>query len=167
MTALRHALERHPGWRAQRACIGCFAVFVGPERDVAKAREICGACPVRALCLAEALVNEEEHEIWGGLDFAERAAFCPICGEAKEAHELGCTPAHSLLRLARLLQLEVDGHPSVEVSARQRPSARTNEDCQVLLGRNHSSARAYKDGCRCDASRRALAEERRERRGAD
>jgi len=36
------------------------------------AKEFCKRCPVRALCLEYALVNNEEHGVWGGLSTKER-----------------------------------------------------------------------------------------------
>lgn len=42
----------------------------GGRTDAAKA--ICGACPVRAACLAYALARHEGHGIWGGLTAEER-----------------------------------------------------------------------------------------------
>ena len=39
-----------------------------------KAKAVCGACPVRAECLAEALDNEIEWGVWGGLTERERRA---------------------------------------------------------------------------------------------
>jgi WhiB family transcriptional regulator, redox-sensing transcriptional regulator len=39
-----------------------------------KAKAVCGACPVRAECLAEALDNQIEWGVWGGLTERERRA---------------------------------------------------------------------------------------------
>jgi WhiB family redox-sensing transcriptional regulator len=39
-----------------------------------KAKVVCGACPVRAECLAEALDNQIEWGVWGGLTERERRA---------------------------------------------------------------------------------------------
>ena len=39
-----------------------------------KAKVVCGACPVRTECLAEALDNEIEWGVWGGLTERERRA---------------------------------------------------------------------------------------------
>ncbi len=39
-----------------------------------KAKAVCGACPVREECLAEALDNEIEWGVWGGLTERERRA---------------------------------------------------------------------------------------------
>ena len=39
-----------------------------------KAKVVCGACPVRAECLAEALDNKIEWGVWGGMTERERRA---------------------------------------------------------------------------------------------
>lgn len=39
-----------------------------------RAKVVCGACPVRAECLAEALDNQMEWGVWGGLTERERRA---------------------------------------------------------------------------------------------
>lgn len=62
-----------------------------------KAKVVCGACPVRAECLAEALDNEIEWGVWGGLTERERRALLrkrpnvtswrALLETAKDAHE--------------------------------------------------------------------------------
>lgn len=44
------------------------------DRKRLLAKQICGACPVKLCCLAEALSAPEQHGIWGGLDEDERSA---------------------------------------------------------------------------------------------
>ena len=39
-----------------------------------KAKQLCGGCPVRTECLAEALDNQIEWGVWGGLTERERRA---------------------------------------------------------------------------------------------
>ena len=39
-----------------------------------KAKQLCGGCPVRTECLAEALDNEIEWGVWGGMTERERRA---------------------------------------------------------------------------------------------
>jgi len=39
-----------------------------------RAKLVCGGCPVRAECLAEALDNEMEGGVWGGMTARERRA---------------------------------------------------------------------------------------------
>ena len=61
-------------WAASAACQGnSDALFVkGAEQN--RAKLICGACSVRAECLAEALDNRIEWGVWGGMTERERRA---------------------------------------------------------------------------------------------
>ena len=40
--------------------------FAEHPRDLDRARELCGRCPVRVACLARALQNGEPWGVWGG-----------------------------------------------------------------------------------------------------
>lgn len=164
--SLRLLLDDHPAWREEAACRG-DARFVDTRTPTSELRPVCMSCPVRRVCLAFALTGEERHDTWGGFSFAERAAYCPVCGERKAPEALGCDDAHSLIRVARLIELEREGDPDVSFAQRQVPSARQSEDCPLPLGRDHATARAYdRRGCRCPAARRALNAERAKARRA-
>lgn len=39
---------------------------------------VCGACPVRARCLSEALNREDPHGVWGGTTPQDRAALLGV-----------------------------------------------------------------------------------------
>ena len=64
-----------------------------------KAKVVCAACPVKAECLAEALDNEIEWGVWGGLTERERRALLrkrpnvtswrELFETAMDAHEQG------------------------------------------------------------------------------
>ena len=43
---------------------------VGASYTVAK--KLCNRCPVQALCLEYAIVNNEGHGVWGGMTYRER-----------------------------------------------------------------------------------------------
>lgn len=70
-------------WRAFAACAGedpeLFFDCISPAART-KAKRICGACPARDECLAEAMAQEasmgtslkQRHGIWGGLTAHER-----------------------------------------------------------------------------------------------
>lgn len=64
-------------WRADRGCIDVApGVFFDDEEDTdGAARAVCAACPVRAACLAQALIDREELGVWGGLTERQRRAF--------------------------------------------------------------------------------------------
>ncbi|MGL5809839.1 MAG: WhiB family transcriptional regulator [Nocardioides sp.] len=62
-------------WVKAAACRGAQPdqLFVkGAEQN--KAKVVCGRCPVRTECLAEALDNEIEWGVWGGMTERERRA---------------------------------------------------------------------------------------------
>ena len=62
-------------WASQAACQASSPdkLFVrGAEQN--KAKQVCGACPVRTECLAEALDNQIEWGVWGGMTERERRA---------------------------------------------------------------------------------------------
>ena len=62
-------------WAANAACKGETpdALFVrGAEQN--KAKQVCAGCPVRTECLAEALDNQIEWGVWGGMTERERRA---------------------------------------------------------------------------------------------
>lgn len=70
-------------WAARGACAGRGDDLMFPigvrgsrvyDRQVAVAKRVCGACPVRAECLVHALDAGESVGVWGGLDAVERSA---------------------------------------------------------------------------------------------
>lgn len=74
-------------WRADAKCADADTEIFYPPRDktlynkiAMAAKAYCNGpkgttpCPVRANCLWEAIVTEEQHGIWGGLSHRERNA---------------------------------------------------------------------------------------------
>ena len=62
-------------WAASAACRASRpdALFVkGAEQN--RAKQLCSGCPVRTECLAEALDNQIEWGVWGGMTERERRA---------------------------------------------------------------------------------------------
>ena len=62
-------------WASRAACKADTpdALFVrGAEQN--KAKQVCAGCPVRTECLAEALDNQIEWGVWGGMTERERRA---------------------------------------------------------------------------------------------
>jgi WhiB family redox-sensing transcriptional regulator len=62
-------------WASRAACKAETpdALFVrGAEQN--KAKQVCAGCPVRTECLAEALDNQIEWGVWGGMTERERRA---------------------------------------------------------------------------------------------
>ena len=60
-------------WAGAAACGGSQPdeLFVRGA-DQHRAKRVCGACPVQAECLAEALDNQIEWGVWGGMTERER-----------------------------------------------------------------------------------------------
>ncbi len=76
-------------WPAHAACRGMDPdrLFVqGAAQNRAKA--VCAACPVRAECLADALDNDIEFGIWGGMTERERRALLRRRGDVASWREL-------------------------------------------------------------------------------
>ena len=63
-------------WRDKAACLTSDPELWFPKVDhqASRAREICGACPVREQCLALAIANDERDGIWAGMNRTERNA---------------------------------------------------------------------------------------------
>jgi WhiB family redox-sensing transcriptional regulator len=82
--AVRAGPDDAPGrevddWRYRAACRGedpelFFPIgAAGPALvQIARAKQVCARCPVRAACLRYALVTGEDYGIWGGLTEDER-----------------------------------------------------------------------------------------------
>ncbi len=82
------ALAR-PAWRMQGACTDGQSEAWFSEADTLKTRRairVCGSCPVRQLCLAAALVFDEEFGVWGGLTPTQRR---PFVARLEEGEPLG------------------------------------------------------------------------------
>lgn len=91
-------------WASRGACRQAApdALFVrGAEQNQAK--QICRTCPVRTECLAEALDNQIEWGVWGGMTERERrallkrspnASWRKVLEAARERAEQAGTPVH-------------------------------------------------------------------------
>jgi WhiB family redox-sensing transcriptional regulator len=72
------AKARAEDWRLQAACRPLDSDLFFPDRaayrtsDVARAKAVCRACPVREACLQAAMDGRERVGIWGGLTPQER-----------------------------------------------------------------------------------------------
>ncbi|SDR72764.1 WhiB family transcriptional regulator, redox-sensing transcriptional regulator [Friedmanniella luteola] len=67
MTALQH-----DDWTMRAKCRGQEDDLFPEAAEQKRARLICGGCPVRSECLAEALDNRIEWGVWGGMTERER-----------------------------------------------------------------------------------------------
>lgn len=50
---------------------------MGRPDEVLRGQRICRDCPVKQLCLEDAVAHDESFGIWGGLDYTERKALYP------------------------------------------------------------------------------------------
>lgn len=70
----RLSVEDH-NWTARAACEGQSSLMYPSSMDeqgVQLAKLICAQCPVRDICMNEALNNGEQFGVWGGLTAEER-----------------------------------------------------------------------------------------------
>ena len=68
--------EDAPTWRDKASCRGLdIAAFFPVEGDaaaIARAKDVCADCPVRADCLSYAVEHNQTEGIWGGTTRQER-----------------------------------------------------------------------------------------------
>lgn len=61
-------------WTLRAKCRDMEDALFPEGKDQKRARSVCGGCPVRSECLAEALDNRIEWGVWGGMTERERRA---------------------------------------------------------------------------------------------
>ncbi len=76
---LDHVMRFHR-WQASGACArspndSVFFVTPGRPRNNRKSNPYCVECPVKRLCLEDALVHGDQWGVWGGLDKHQRKIF--------------------------------------------------------------------------------------------
>lgn len=77
-TALNQAI-RALGPHAFLACWSDGDDWFSPHELVRRgAARLCGGCPVRMECLAAAVVRDEQHGVWGGVEFPLKRAAAPV-----------------------------------------------------------------------------------------
>ena len=62
----------HDDWTTRAKCRGMEDNLFPDAANQKRARLICSGCPVRFECLAEALDNQIEWGVWGGMTERER-----------------------------------------------------------------------------------------------
>ncbi len=128
-----------PGWRAQAACVDVDAELFFPvaesgpvfESQVAAAKAVCARCPVRAECLADALVGLP-FGIAGGLTAEERRGL----GAGRPAPAVPGPPvAATRMEIAEAGRAAIRaGRPVGEVAAEFEVSARTAQRWAAQVG---------------------------------
>lgn len=86
-------------WQRRGLCVGrdarpWFARWDAPSAK--SAQEICSSCPVKAQCLAWALLCGDEYGIWGGLNPLERLALEGLLAAGAPLGEVVQMATHSL-----------------------------------------------------------------------
>lgn len=61
-------------WTLRAKCRGMEDALFPDASEQKRARVLCGGCPVKAECLAEALDSRTEWGVWGGMTERERRA---------------------------------------------------------------------------------------------
>ena len=87
------------------------------NRREAKAKSMCGACPVRAECAAHALAVKEPYGVWGGFSEAERLRLLAVGWEDLADR------THGRVDLTRLEARLGRPHKSTVPAQRQAPAA--------------------------------------------
>jgi WhiB family transcriptional regulator, redox-sensing transcriptional regulator len=76
-------------WKRKAMCANGDpdALFVtgAAQREAAR---LCGGCPVKTECLAEALDNQVEYGVWGGMTERQRRALLKRCPEVTSWREV-------------------------------------------------------------------------------
>ena len=65
-------LTQYDDWTLRAKCRGKEDEFFPDGADQKRVRAVCASCPVRTVCLAEALDNRIEWGVWGGMTERER-----------------------------------------------------------------------------------------------
>lgn len=86
--------DREYNWKDDSQCSKDYNLkyidnfFSEDPAEVAVAKEICAACPVRELCLQAALNNKEVWGVWGGRDETEIRNTLSVNEEVQEVRRL-------------------------------------------------------------------------------
>lgn len=74
MRHLTRLLVDPPPWTAGALCAQVDPAIFFPDKGAptGPAKSVCGRCDVRAECLAQALADNEEFGVWGGMSVRER-----------------------------------------------------------------------------------------------
>ena len=153
-------------WATAAACreahrTSCSCVARSRTRPSSCAR----GCPVRTECLAEALDNQIEWGVWGGMTERERRALLRRRPNARRGARCSRPPANraagSIRRDPRLTDLSVDAQRRRR--AARRPGAGPSRSCTSLASAGTTAVGTSRVGGREPASQRASRSTRRVR----
>lgn len=81
--------EDATAWKQQAVCANSdpdlLFVTGAAQRDAAR---LCSGCPVKTECLAEALDNQVEYGVWGGMTERQRRALLKRCPDVTSWRDL-------------------------------------------------------------------------------
>ena len=75
-------------WTLHAKCRDMADALFPEGKDQKRARSVCGGCPVRSECLAEALDNRIEWGVWGGMTERERRALLRSRPDIDSGHDV-------------------------------------------------------------------------------
>ncbi|AQP49055.1 WhiB family transcriptional regulator [Tessaracoccus aquimaris] len=75
-------------WTLQAKCRDLADALFPEGKDQKRARSVCMGCPVRSECLAEALDNQIEWGVWGGMTERERRALLRSRPDIESWHDV-------------------------------------------------------------------------------
>jgi WhiB family transcriptional regulator, redox-sensing transcriptional regulator len=123
-------------WRTAGACAQADPDLFFPISSagralvqIAKAKAICAACPVRQPCLEFALEHDLVHGIWGGTTPAERQAWRMAPGPPRS---LSAPARHDLLRLSQPGRVQTDSWSGEYVLTARNGSPEIHRTAHVL-----------------------------------
>lgn len=85
-------------WPLEAKCRGMNDALFPEGKDQKRAKAICGGCPVRFQCLAEALDNRIEWGVWGGATERERRQLLRLRPDVKSWAEVLAPQAASAMQ---------------------------------------------------------------------
>jgi hypothetical protein len=78
-----------PHWRDEALCRQTDPEIFFPElgQNPTAAKRVCAVCPVRAVCLADAIERREPHGVCGGMTPNERKAYARAQQSVRRSNE--------------------------------------------------------------------------------
>lgn len=168
-------------WTARANCRGTGNQMFPPSEvdrsyQLEKAKKTCQACPVKGLCLQDALSRGERHGVWGGLTTPEREAYsggapigvCTRCGlRYANGYRSGrCHPCTPLAQRRTPTQpalpprpVAVWPHPAPPRAQRVLAAPTADPRCGTYAGARAHSKRGERVCLPCGEERRRLRRE--------
>ena len=137
-------------WTLDARCRGMADALFPEGKDQKRARLVCMGCPVRAICLAEALDNRIEWGVWGGLTERERrqllrqrpdvTSWLAVLTSEVEGHARGASHATLPAGVAEVMRGLPADHLHARTAMVTRPdlgSSADDDDLEVVQAGRH------------------------------